>query len=391
MEEQAKKENNGSMVNTPMPKSRKKSLIHNIRVKDLKTVPGQTCSPVREETGEDEEFTSDLTVLDKKFALDKTKRTSLSASQSQRRQTIAAEGSDGNPRVRRVSFGGRTGSGRRVSFGGTVTHSLVGPRTEVGGAPPSAQANSSLIVSDLKDELTKRERLDHTRQQRLNGMDIKLKQSEKRYANLKLKYDEVKKEKEELLRQVNDLKKKNKHLAAGKRRLELNKQQQEHTITQLLSKVGNGGLKKNGAGAVPHASCAKACATSDSTEQETFGDAAEVLGNLTAASNTSEGQEVRRYTMAPGEVSRIRRTKKTPAPVTESHYVRIDGLEKGTNSHKLLDMCKQYGDIVQLRVTSDVITGVLKGYVTFLKPKFARAAVDGFAEKGFKAMLVEKA
>lgn len=366
----------------------------NPRVESLKVKPGQPCSPVREEEVADEEFTSDLSKLDKRFSRDKLKQHSGLTGEQQRRQTLAAsEGLETHSRGgrRRVSLGGTSKSSntRRVSFGGCSTPSSASSSLHGG-----VHASESHLVNDLKEELSKREKLDFTRQNRLNGMDIKLKETQSKYNILQTKYREQKKEKDDLIRQLNEMKKKNKQLMMSKRRLEQKNKEQDDTIKKLLSKVGS---LPNQRRTLSHSSSqhsvpagASTGASPEQEEEEEFGDAEKMLSKSTSASSLRDAP--RRYTMAPGEVPRFRHgpVSGKRSPVTSSHYIRVDGLEKGTNSHKLLAMCQEYGAIAQLRVTSDVVTGILKGYVTFLDTKFARAAVKGLREKGFRAMLVDQ-
>jgi len=349
------------------------------RVNELKKmVPGQPCSPVREEEVMDgeEEFTSDVSALNQKFSKDKTRRMLVESAEDKRRQTLASsEGLENRGLRRRISIGGKN---RRMSLGGASNNSKPGDNHH---------------VNHLIDELNKREKLDYTRQQRLNGMDIKLKELNAKHHNLQQQCKEQKKERDELMRQVNELKRKNKQLMASKRRLEMNSKHQEETIKKLLAKVGGrrtGNLKEtasfsNKAGIPAGADTGPPIDPAVDEDDESFGDATEILSK--SISSGKSALNPRRYTMAPGEISRARRGSK----ITNSHFIRIDGLEEGTNSHKLLALCKEYGDIAQLRVTSDVVTGILKGYVTFLDTSYADDAVRALCEKGFKACLTDKA
>ncbi|GBG27586.1 RNA-binding motif, single-stranded-interacting protein 2 [Hondaea fermentalgiana] len=364
----------------------------NPRVESLRVKPGQPCSPVREEetAGEEEEFTSDLSALDKRFTRDKARQHAGLGHEQQRRQTLAGtEGLETHGHARgmrrRVSLGGKgsslSSSGRRVSFGGSSA------------LPGNTHLSESHVVHELKEELIKREKLDYTRQNRLNGMDIKLKETQTKLGAMQSKFKEQKKEKDELVRQINELKRKNAQLVSSKRRLEMKNKEQDETIKKLLSKVG--GMPKlahrpSSASSTKSSVPAGASTGASPVQEEVFGDAETMLNK--SASASSFGDAPRRYTMAPGEVPRIRRgiTASKKPPVTNSHFIRVDGLERGTNSHKLLAMCQIYGSIVHLRVTSDVVTGVLKGYVTFMDTKFAQAAVKGLREKGYKARLVDQ-
>jgi len=351
------------------------------------TQAGQLCSPVREEIEdvEDDEFTGDLDEMDKKFSKDSIPE---SMGAPIRRQTLApSEGLD--ERRSRVTGKSSSFSHRRSNLHGTSSsrqddnvEKKLTRRVSFGGTSSrGSKSNEVGSVNELKEMLTKREKLDHTRQHRLNGMDIKLKETQSKLSHLQHKFTKQKEENEELKRQVQDLKKKNKALLQSKRRLEQIKAKHESTIKSLQSQSGV--AKRQRTNDIKTSKIKK-----DEDNDEEFSDATDFLSS--SSSMPTQQNQPRRYTMAPGEVSRIRGANSMNGgeKVTESHFIRIDGLEKGTNSHKLLAMCQIYGDIAQLRVTSDVVSGVLKGYVTFLDPSFAKAAVKGLKAKGYKAFLV---
>mmetsp|Transcript_22579 Transcript_22579/g.64169 ORF Transcript_22579/g.64169 Transcript_22579/m.64169 type:complete len:366 (-) Transcript_22579:226-1323(-) len=360
----AKKENDG-VAGNQTPRGAQRTI-------DKLRRPAFTCSPVREETPDgpdDEEFTEDLGELERKLQRDHQKARRAEALE-QRRQTMAGT-------TRRVSVGGGGKRAPRRSFGGGSHASGLG-------------AYEQHAMNDLKDELRHREKLDHTRQHRLNALDIKFREAENRLQNLQSKYRDLKREKDELARQNNELRKKNKQLTVGKQRLEDQKKQQERTISILLAKVGSAASLKRSASQrrQPRPSVVSATSSNAGTptddDGESFADGEEVLANVKPPSAV---EATRRYTMAPGEASRIRSSSRVV--VKESHSIRIDGLPKGSMSKDAADMCQEFGLVVHARVTKCVVSGELKGYLTFAEANAAREAVKSLRIKGLKAFQVD--
>mmetsp|Transcript_19092 Transcript_19092/g.24276 ORF Transcript_19092/g.24276 Transcript_19092/m.24276 type:complete len:246 (-) Transcript_19092:613-1350(-) len=236
------------------------------------------------------------------------------------------------------------------------------------GGHASISRERTKDVNDLQEELIKQKKLDSTRQHRLNGMDIKLKATNSKLHVLQEKYE---RDTKELKMQISDLKKKNKTMSNIKRRLEIAKMQHEETIRCLRNE-----LKKY-----------KGSRSLQSEEGEKLTDANDVFDKHQQQDDSSSAS--RRYTMAPGEVSRIKNAKRenqsTCISTTESVFVRVEGLPKGTKSQTLLEMCRDFGGIAQIRVMKDGITGKLKGFVTFLKSCHAKAAVEGLRAQGYEA------
>mmetsp|Transcript_18813 Transcript_18813/g.34858 ORF Transcript_18813/g.34858 Transcript_18813/m.34858 type:complete len:389 (-) Transcript_18813:116-1282(-) len=373
--------NNNKGVKTPSAVDR--------RVSRVAKTPSFTCSPVREEDGE--VFEEDTLALERSLTRD--------YKMSRRSEIIK----------RRQTLGGMTTSARRISVGNNTSSSTVkkprGRRSFGNSSTSSASGLSSYeqhAMNDLKDELNKREKLDHTRQHRLNALDIKRREAENRLEQLQAKFRELKKEKADVVRQNNELKRQNKQLLAGKRRLEDQKKQQDQTITTLLAKVGNGALRRKplrqpSSAHSNKSSTNKTQATARSSSStagsptedqgETFGDGEEVLSSIKRSN--PDPVRARRYTMAPGEVSRIRSTSQVV--VKESHSIRLDCLPKGSMSKDAAEICKEYGMVVHARITKCIVTGELKGYVTFSEASAAKQAIRDLKIKGYNVIRVDDA
>jgi len=314
------------------------------------------CSPVREDSiAEEESFMTDAEAIVKRLEKDKSK-----VVPQIRRHSLANNSSKLSSKPLRSKLS-TVHSDRRVSFGGVMTHGSTAD-------PYTAHVNS-----DLKDELAKRLHLDQTRQQRLNGMDIKLKQATLQIEKMRAQCDQERRAKEAIQRQLADMKRSHKMLRETLRRRD-----------EQIKKLGG----------VKGPESVGSTESEQWKQKEVFKDAEDVLNGSLTSDDTPV--TTRRFTMGPGEISRLRKKQLNHTPLTASvnkdaRYVRVDCLEKGYNSHKLLELVKQYGGIASLRVTSDVVTSVLKGYITFLSPLNAQAAIRGLREMGYKATLVDKA
>jgi hypothetical protein len=372
--------------------------------------PAAACSPVQEE----EEFASGAQA-EKLLAREHSR--AMQSSAQARRNTMSNIGA-----TRKPSLGGASlRSGQSGTQGGR--RSIGGSQSVVSSGSGGSEADRQLAAQnrDLVEELLKRQESEQTRQSRLNSADIKVKQLEAQVKQLEAELREKDRRCQEYAKRDLEVKKRLNATGARLAKKEAELEQEKKTSSKLLAQLHKNGpgpsyLRKGSgkpegsaatpsaagvvqgaqpsstgiaaatpaaAPAAPAASCAAAAADDD------FAPADQAIPLARPADDPNE--PVRRYTIAPGEVHR-RSTALSALKnvvVRESHTIRIDGLQPSWKSKDLMPLCGELGTVVNARVTRDVITGELKGYVMFLEPEMARSAVVALKARNHKVVRVD--